>query len=310
MNIKTSTLITLGLLMTQPVKATCISHDINQSFNLSEKEDQLRSNPSLSLPLEEELEILGQLTKFDLGRYILEKKGLNGFYTSYVILHGPKKQDPSDLEHWLLHKAPLVKATRERFGIFNQQIQKYLTSNMTLASVPCGLMDDLLGQDYSNFSNISLAGIDIDPESLSIASKNALKSCDHPISFAQKDAWNLDVSNQYDILVSNGLNIYESDDLKVTQLYREFYKALKINGVLITSFVTPAPTMTPDSTWRNFNPEDLMKQKAIFSDIVGVSWQKYRTESQTRAQLEHAGFKILDVIYDTQGMFPTIVARK
>ena len=66
----------------------------------------------------------------------------------------------------------------------------------------------------------------------------------------------------------------------------------------------------PESTWRNFNPGDLKKQKAIFSDILQVQWQAFRTEAQTRAQLEEAGFKIREVIYDTQGMFPTVIAER
>ncbi|MGI4850582.1 MAG: class I SAM-dependent methyltransferase [Janthinobacterium lividum] len=232
------------------------------------------------------------------------------FYTAYIILHGPKKQNLSDLEHWILHKAPLVKATRERFAIFNQQIQKYLTHDMTLASIPCGLMDDLLQQDYTKLKNVHLVGIDIDPESLNFASEKAKDSSCQNVLFTKKDAWNLDADGQYHLIVSNGLNIYEPEDIKVIQLYQEFYRALKIGGRLITSFVTPSPAMTSESTWCHYNADDLLKQRALFSDVIGVSWQKYRTESETQIQLEKAGFKIVEIIYDTQGMFPTIVSQK
>ena len=45
-------------------------------------------------------------------------------------------------------------------------------------------------------------------------------------------------------------------------------------------------------------------------DIIQAAWQAFRTEKQTRHQLETAGFSIVEVIYDSQGMFPTIVAKK
>ena len=41
-----------------------------------------------------------------------------------------------------------------------------------------------------------------------------------------------------------------------------------------------------------------------------IGWQKFRTESQTREQLKEAGFRVLEVIYDSQGMFPTVIAAK
>ncbi|ABV74676.1 hypothetical protein A1C_01825 [Rickettsia akari str. Hartford] len=36
----------------------------------------------------------------------------------------------------------------------------------------------------------------------------------------------------------------------------------------------------------------------------------FRTESETRTQLKKAGFQILEMIYDSQGIFPRIAARK
>ncbi|MGI4850583.1 MAG: hypothetical protein ACRYGR_01370 [Janthinobacterium lividum] len=59
-------------------KATCISHEVDKTFNFTDKEAHLKSISNPALPLEQELEILTHLTKFDLGRYLLEHKGLNG----------------------------------------------------------------------------------------------------------------------------------------------------------------------------------------------------------------------------------------
>lgn len=35
-----------------------------------------------------------------------------------------------------------------------------------------------------------------------------------------------------------------------------------------------------------------------------------RDENKTRKQLNQAGFEVVSITYDTQGMFPAIVARK
>lgn len=277
---------------------------------LNDLKQKLKSKNNLTLPFEEEIELLNQLTQFELGRFLLINKGLNGYWTAYIILYGLKKDNLPPLEDWLLKKSPVARATQERFRIFSQQLQSRLKDGMTLASIPCGLMDVLLRLDYSNFSNIQLVGIDLDPESLKLAEENAKNYKPLCISYLQKDAWNLGIKEEYDIITSNGLNIYQPDDQKVIALYKEFFKALKPGGVLITSFLTPPPALCKESPWKNYSQEDLLKQKAIFTDIIEVSWQTFRTETQMREHLKVAGFKILEVIYDSQGMFPTIIAQK
>ncbi|MDP3532757.1 MAG: methyltransferase domain-containing protein [Alphaproteobacteria bacterium] len=300
--------------MTSIVYATnqpIISHDHNGVLDYEQNQQRLKSAKNLTLPLEEELILLKQLYEFDLGNFLFKNKGLNGYWTSYIILHAPQKKLDHPLENWIIHEAPTVKATQERFKIFNQQLQKNLKNNMCLASIPCGLMDDLLRLDFSNVENIKLIGIDLDDHSLTLARENAdLLKKNVTTSFLKKDAWNLDIHEQYDVLTSNGLNIYEPDDQKVVALYKQFYNALKPNGLLIASFLTPPPALSKESSWRNVNAENAMKQKAIFADILQVQWQAFRTENQTRTQLEKTGFKGIEIMYDSQGMFPTIIARK
>ena len=60
-------------------------------------------------------------------------------------------------------------------------------------------------------------------------------------------------------------------------LYTGFYKALKANGVLITSFLTPPPSIDSSSPWQNFDEKNLRLQRAIFEDILGVKWTNYET---------------------------------
>ncbi|CEO17198.1 hypothetical protein RMONA_04060 [Rickettsia monacensis] len=48
------------------------------------------------------------------------------------------------LEIWILYHAPSIKATQERFKIFQKILQDKLEDGMQFISVPCGTMDDLL----------------------------------------------------------------------------------------------------------------------------------------------------------------------
>ncbi len=69
-------------------------------------------------------------------------------------------------------------------------------------------MGELLDLDYSKIENFTLYGIDLDPETVSQAQayaeeKNFLPHC----QFMQKDAWNLEMKQQFDLLASNGLSI-------------------------------------------------------------------------------------------------------
>ena len=54
----------------------------------------------------------------------------------------------------------------------------------------------------------------------------------------------------------------------------------------------------------------MAKQRALFAEIIQVKWNTFRSEALTRSQLETAGFSDLEFIYDSQGMFPTVVAKK
>src|SRR5690606_5582664 len=102
----------------------------------------------------EQLDLLEQLSSFNLGRFVLLHGGLDGYWTQYLCLHPSRgrltqRNDEgrpfSELETWLLDRAPLTLATQQRFHIFQDLCQHLLTDGMDLASIPCGLMDDLLG---------------------------------------------------------------------------------------------------------------------------------------------------------------------
>jgi len=160
-------LIFLGGIM-ENSKAALISHS-GHGFDLEETRVRIRAQENPPMPIEDQLALLDQLTEFDLGNFLLRNKGLNGEWTSYVILHGPEKEDLSPLEGWFLNKAPVVLATQERYSIFQREIQARLKKGMSLASVPCGVTEDLMTLDFSEAQKVSLFGIDLDPESIGFA---------------------------------------------------------------------------------------------------------------------------------------------
>jgi hypothetical protein len=297
-----------GEFMTKTSKAESLEGQ-DQQAHVAQIRKRLTAATNLTMPLAQELTFLEELSEFDLGRFLIANQRLNGFWLSYMITDAPLKDLKNPLEYWLINHAPAAQATRERFHIFQDQLQKYATSGMTIASIPCGPMHNLMEPTLPQ--DIKFVGVALDPESLNLSKESAEKyKKDTVSSFMQQDPWHLGVSDSYDIISSNGLNIYEPDDAKVVDLYKQFFMALKSGGILITSFMTPPPEASKDSPWKNFNQEDLLKQNAIFNDILQVKWQSFRTEAQVRTHLKEAGFDIVDVIYDKQGMFPAIVARK
>jgi len=275
--------------------------------------ERLKKTENLFLSFEETINLLDQLTQFELGRFLLHNRGLNGYWTSYIFQNAKGQTPKTPLEHWLLNKSLLVLA-RERLVSFQREIQKRIKPGIRFASIPCGLMDDLLYLNYNGINDFKLVGIDADPESLDFAEQNAKDHHleDHTL-FLQKDAWHLDIFDEFDLISSNGLNMYESDETRLIQLYQNFYQALAPEGTLIISFLPPPPeNQDPKDGWKNFNvaPEDLLKEMAIFTDIVQIKYLNFCTEDKMIHQLKSANFKIDRVIYNEQGSLPIAIAHK
>ncbi len=295
-----------------------LSHKKNEgSFNqiLEKKKDGIRSRGHLPYAtVDLQLELLDQIIQFELGRFLLERGGLNGYWTDYVIKYPSRAQiSGNNIETFLLNKAPTCLAIRERFEIHKKEIQKRVKEGVSFASIPCGVMADLLDVDYSGISNFKLTGIDIDPETLEEAEELAKeKKLQGDCEFYVRDAWNLQIENQFDLMTSSGLNIYVSDDEKVTALYHQFCRALKPKGCLLTSFLTPPPGLPVQTEWNisKIHLPDAQMQKLIFNDILDCKWQTFRTKNQTIEQLKKAGFEKFELIHDEAHIFPTIIATR
>jgi ubiquinone/menaquinone biosynthesis C-methylase UbiE len=283
-----------------------ITHKTISSFEeaFAQIENKIKERGDLPyLKVKDQMALLRELGDFGLGRFLIQHQGLNGYWTDYIIHHYPSKTlIESPLEKFLLENAPVFLATQERFKIFKEHLQNEVREGVSFASLPCGLMGDLLDLDFSGIDDYTLIGIDIDPESLKLAAQIG----NSKTQFVQADAWNLQLPSPVDVLTSNGLNVYEPDDDKVLALYKSFYEAIKPSGILITSFLTPQDEWKMDQ----IPPGDLKLQKIIFSDILAVGWQTFRSTTKTLGQLKLAGFKEVEFIYDKASIFPTAIARK
>jgi hypothetical protein len=107
------------------------------------------------------------------------------------------------------------------------------------------------------------------------------------------------------VLVSNGLNLYEPDDARVTRLYARFAAALKPGGLLVTSF------LTPPAEWDMTRVDSvaLARQQLLFSDVIGARWQCFRSSELSRRQLADAGLTEIEIVPGRANIFPTALAR-
>lgn len=287
---------------------------INEEYNRIKK--QIEFSPEFNNSERKlRIEYLDKLMEFGFGRFLIFNKGADGFWTDKLLSWTPKNEYifKNEIEEYIFKDALVTTSSRERFKIFQEEIQKNLNSRMTLASIPCGLMRDLLTLDFTNVKNIDLIGIDLDPNSIhlskDLAEKNDLNNC---VEYECKDAWNLELDSKVDIITSSGLNVYEKNYEKLINLYKSFYRALKNDGILITSFLTPPPNICSNSPWMITDiPEKTLElAKIIFGDILELNWQNFKTEKEVLTDLKKAGFKDFQIKYDSRKIFPTIIAKK
>jgi hypothetical protein len=297
-----------------------LTHDVANTVDpqtlLKAAETRLRAAGDLPEgSIDRLLELLHALNGFELGRFLIRHAGANGYWAHRLVTHqdGKWERQPSPLERCLFEGFPTILATRERFHIFQRELQALLRPGIAMAALPCGWMGDLLLLDYRQCSNVRLVGIDLDPDAIdgarSLAEERGLAA---QLSLRPEDAWTHSLHEDVDVLTSSGLNVYEPDDARVVEMYRAFLRALRPGGSLITSFLTPPPSHAADSPWRmsEIDAEMHSLEHLVFTRIVGVKWRAYRTHEQTRAQLLEAGFTDMRFIDDRACVFPTVIARK
>ena len=165
---------------------------------------------------------------FEFGKFLLTNKGWNGEWTHYAVMHqfiGRKSGLDTNgkpfckLEDFYFKQSPNSAGYAGTLPAFqNMFANKEFKDNAAIASLPCGIMDDLFCLDFSNAENCRLVGIDLDINSLQQAAEIAEEKGIKPdIELINTDAWNFTIKNEFDTISSNGLNIYEPNRNKVIE---------------------------------------------------------------------------------------------
>ena len=100
------------------------------------------------------------------------------------------------LESIMIEKSPGVVASKERSIKDQKLIQSLVKNDMTLGSVPCGYMNDLLRLNLNSINGVKLVGVDLDQKAIDYAKENARKFNKEAFSsFYVRDAWSLNFEN-------------------------------------------------------------------------------------------------------------------
>lgn len=264
------------------------------------------------LKVEELLNVLDNLTKFEFGRNLLINRGLTGYWTRYINLYPKLKHEyniVNEIEKFILERSPGICASQQRFEIFQVLLAKHIKDEMKICSLPCGLMDDLLTLEISNTPNIRFVGIDIDEDSTKQAYETAKnKNIDGMCTFHTLDAWKIDIKNEFDIVTSNMLVQYCKSDEAIQKFYKIVYDSLKLNGILIIGCLLDPKTIDWSKT--SYTSKEVKMSSFIFYEICQVNWTNYQSVDKMTHDLKNSGFKTIDVYYDKCKRFPTLLARK
>nr|BFD31546.1 class I SAM-dependent methyltransferase [Pigmentibacter ruber] len=299
-----------------------VSHKIYQGENFEKTKIKIMQRikeKKLDTTTEQELILLlEKMYSTEMGRFMIEHSGFNGYWTEYVCSYPDLKKQgfkltENEFEKYLLENLPFYLATQSRFQIFKTEIKKRLRDNISIASLPCGLMTDILLQDFKGINNFQLHGIDLDQSALDQAKAIALsKGLIHHCTFTREDGRKIEHKNQFDLVTSNGFNIYVDDEDKNIAFYKKIYQALTDKGELITSTIVPPPTEDPYSSWelKKINLDALKIQAIVMNYFTEFNKNNFKSAEKLCIILKKAGFNEFQVIPDNLGIFPTIIAKK
>ncbi|MED7819216.1 MULTISPECIES: hypothetical protein [unclassified Francisella] len=268
-----------------------ISHGVFINYDEAYNEIKLRIANDESL-----LELLNQLESCPLGRFLIQNRGLNAYWTK--VITQDKGGYTNDFETKLITIPPIFNATQERYQIFKQQVLS-LSNGSKILSVPAGLLPEF-SEKLILSKKFKIDAYDLDSN---CADQSGLAKLED-VNYIVKDVFKMNVKNHYDAVISNGLNIYLKTNDEVQKFFQILNNSLKQDGILISSFIASLEEVNIK------NLDNAKFGKQVFADILNVTWTKTHAEDEFSQILSNCGFDIKEIIYDSQKMFPTIVAIK
>ncbi len=292
------------------------SIDITQAITNAELRITSRGDlPHVSV--EHQLAYLRALAGSALGRSLIQSQTFSALWTDYVMVAPPQSETTmhnisDDLEHFILHRSPLICGWREVFYTFRNLMKDSLRDDIVLGSIPCGAMRDVLSLDFSKLSNFALIGVDVDESVLSVARGISDEvGLSRFVQFLREDAWELSLRRTVDVVASCGLNIYESHPNRRLSLYERLYQALRPGGKVILSYLTYPPWINSKSSeWKleGIAKADLDLERILYDDILDLKCLNFQYSSEVKFELEAVGFEDVEIRYDKHGVFPVAVA--
>eukprot|EP00916_Digyalum_oweni_P009467 GHVL01015982.1.p1 GENE.GHVL01015982.1~~GHVL01015982.1.p1 ORF type:complete len:311 (+),score=94.45 GHVL01015982.1:81-1013(+) len=309
---------------------SCPSEGVNRSHNATDIPlHQLISNKKKKfnksykgVTVEKIHEIIDEMSTFPFGEFLLQRGGANGYWTDRIVYYPLYeniniKESKLNIEYFLTYKSPHVLAQRRLHNIIIDECNKVLKDDIFIGSIPCGMMRDMLNLNKNNKYN--LIGIDIDNDVFKY-SKELSNKLDINVMYHNKDAWNLNMNNYFDIITSVGLTSYVDDDEQRINLYKEFKNALKKDGLLMTGVLTYPPyynktdnksdnnTDTYSETlYDSNNMTDYQMEDVIFT-VAECVWRNFKHSDELKHNFIQAGFSKVEVISNTD--FPLVIAQK
>lgn len=301
-----------------------LGFSLSEAMSFYERELAHRFPLSFANTPEFLLQLAEQLPLSEVGTFLLCAHGCDWRTTDYFFDEEYKARLKREQEHGrlplfdylLFFVCPGWLATQERFRIFQSQTQPHVVDGASLASVPCGRMRDLLTLDFTHLRQaVRLVGIDKDQAALDGAGDLAQKiltadgrvKAEWRIGDALRPGMTKPAAvEEFDLVTSNGLNIYFTDE-QCVKFYANVFAALKPGGVFVTSHLLPPAHYQ----WDRVNKNHLQLQAVVWKTLINPLWESFLKPPQAvLEQVKRSGFVEIRMLPDAQGIFPTFVGHK
>ncbi len=298
--------------------STCPSEHASMFLSQYEKtRTYLKQSFNDQAQIDEALKILERTAQTACGRFLIQHSELD-IYWSDLLLYNPSQLSSLAKENAdeILETLPLVTALRQHIDIRRQILEDNLRNYLTISTLPCNGMGDILSINDKTLHTLRLIGIDTNPVAFEIAFQKAeQKNLSHWLEFLQYDPHHVPLEKDAAHLVIMPGSAYPFGPVipSITQnLLTNVYQHLQEGGIFLTSLITPSPTTDAASLWdlKAINPSTLHHQNVLFKDILQIKENHTLTVDQLTDQLAESGFQNIEVGFDPAKIMATVVAQK